>query len=62
VEIDPETGQVSLRRYSGIDDVGHIVNPMIVDGQLQAGVTEPNLASATNGPESRPPARKIGVP
>lgn len=40
VEIDPETGQISLQRYSGIDDVGVIVNPMIVDGQLHGGVVQ----------------------
>ena len=40
VEIDPETGVVSLMRYAGVDDVGRIVNPMIVEGQAQGGTAQ----------------------
>ena len=40
VEIDPETGIVRLVRYSGVDDVGRIVNPAIVDGQMHGGVVQ----------------------
>jgi len=37
VEIDPETGEVKLDRYHMIDDLGRILNPMIVVGQMQGG-------------------------
>ncbi len=38
VEIDPETGEVELVRVTGADDVGRIINPMIVAGQLHGGL------------------------
>ena len=38
VEIDPETGSVSVERFTAIDDVGNIVNPMIVEGQVHGGL------------------------
>jgi carbon-monoxide dehydrogenase large subunit len=40
VEIDPETGVVRIVRYSGVNDFGTIVNPMIVAGQLHGGVAQ----------------------
>jgi carbon-monoxide dehydrogenase large subunit len=40
VEIDPDTGTVSLERYTAVDDVGTIINPMIVEGQLQGGIVQ----------------------
>ncbi|HTW68521.1 MAG TPA: molybdopterin cofactor-binding domain-containing protein, partial [Acetobacteraceae bacterium] len=40
VEIDPETGVVSVVRYAVFDDVGKAVNPMIVRGQVQGGVAQ----------------------
>jgi len=40
VEIDPETGAVALTRYAGVDDVGRVINPMIVDGQMHGGVAQ----------------------
>ena len=40
VEIDPETGQVALRRYTGVDDFGTIINPMLTIGQVQGGVAQ----------------------
>ena len=39
VEVDPETGKIDLKRYVACDDVGNVVNPMIVDGQVHGGVT-----------------------
>ncbi|MCK8783614.1 xanthine dehydrogenase family protein molybdopterin-binding subunit [Roseomonas sp. NAR14] len=38
VEIDPETGQVALVRYSAVDDVGVVINPMLVHGQSHGGI------------------------
>jgi aerobic carbon-monoxide dehydrogenase large subunit len=40
VEIDPETGVVQIVRYTGVNDFGTIVNPMIVAGQLHGGVAQ----------------------
>ena len=39
VEVDPETGHVDVVRVTGSDDVGTIINPMIVAGQLHGGLT-----------------------
>ena len=38
VEVDPETGKVSIERFSAADDFGNIINPMIVDGQVHGGI------------------------
>ena len=38
VEVDPETGKVKLERFVACDDVGNVINPMIVDGQLHGGI------------------------
>jgi aerobic carbon-monoxide dehydrogenase large subunit len=38
VEVDPETGVVSLVRYAAVDDVGRAINPLIVDGQTHGGI------------------------
>ena len=40
VEIDPETGVTRIVRYTGVNDFGTIVNPMIVAGQLHGGVAQ----------------------
>ena len=40
VEVDVETGDVRLDRYVAIDDVGTVINPMIVDGQVHGGVAQ----------------------
>lgn len=40
VEVDAETGKVDLIRYVAVDDVGNIVNPLIVDGQVQGGIVQ----------------------
>jgi aerobic carbon-monoxide dehydrogenase large subunit len=40
VEIDTETGRVTLARYTAIDDVGCAVNPMIVEGQTHGGIAQ----------------------
>ena len=40
VEVDTETGQVSIRRYVCVDDVGTVINPLIVEGQVHGGVAQ----------------------
>jgi carbon-monoxide dehydrogenase large subunit len=40
VEIDPQTGEVQVVRYAGVNDVGRVVNPMIVRGQLEGGAVQ----------------------
>jgi carbon-monoxide dehydrogenase large subunit len=40
LEIDPETGTIRVDRYAAVDDVGIVVNPMIVHGQVQGGVAQ----------------------
>ena len=40
VEIDAETGEVKLERYIAVDDVGKVINPMIVDGQVHGGIAQ----------------------
>jgi carbon-monoxide dehydrogenase large subunit len=40
VEIDGQTGEVTLRRYAAVDDVGRVINPMIVDGQVHGGIAQ----------------------
>lgn len=40
VEVDPETGKVTLLRYTVVQDVGKAINPMQVEGQLQGGVAQ----------------------
>jgi len=40
VEIDPETGEVEVVRYSSVNDFGTILNPLMVEGQLHGGVVQ----------------------
>ena len=40
VEIDPDTGVAKIERYTGVDDVGTVINPMIVEGQLHGGIVQ----------------------
>jgi len=40
VEIDPETGKVDVVAYCAVDDVGTIINPLIVHGQIHGGVAQ----------------------
>src|SRR3984957_17507870 len=40
VEIDPDTGVVEIVRYTGVNDFGTVVNPMLVAGQLHGGVAQ----------------------
>jgi aerobic carbon-monoxide dehydrogenase large subunit len=40
VEVDPETGAVTLERYAAVDDVGRAINPLILHGQAHGGVAQ----------------------
>ncbi|SDD51724.1 xanthine dehydrogenase family protein molybdopterin-binding subunit [Belnapia rosea] len=40
VEIDPETGQVTLLRYQAVDDYGRLINPLLTAGQVQGGLAQ----------------------
>jgi len=39
-EVDPETGAVAVTRYLVVDDVGTVVNPLLLKGQIQGGVAQ----------------------
>ena len=45
VEVDTETGKVAVQKYVAVDDCGPVVNPTIVDGQVQGGIAQ-GLAQA----------------
>ncbi|OUS94781.1 xanthine dehydrogenase family protein molybdopterin-binding subunit [Rhodococcus sp. NCIMB 12038] len=40
VEVDTETGKVRIRSYVCVDDIGHVVNPLIVEGQVHGGLAQ----------------------
>lgn len=40
VEIDKTTGEVTLTKYTAVDDVGSVINPLIVEGQIQGGIVQ----------------------
>ncbi|NUZ07626.1 xanthine dehydrogenase family protein molybdopterin-binding subunit [Piscinibacter koreensis] len=40
VEVDPETGKTTVERFTAVDDFGNVVNPMIVEGQVQGGIAQ----------------------
>ncbi len=40
VEVDPETGVVSIERFVSADDFGNVINPMIVEGQVHGGIAQ----------------------
>jgi carbon-monoxide dehydrogenase large subunit len=40
VEIDPDTGEVAVDNYWSVNDVGRVINPMVVAGQLEGGATQ----------------------
>jgi carbon-monoxide dehydrogenase large subunit len=40
VEVDPETGSAALVSYHAVDDVGRVINPMIVEGQVHGGLAQ----------------------
>ena len=40
VEINRDTGEVTIQRYVAVDDVGNVINPMVVEGQIQGGIVQ----------------------
>jgi carbon-monoxide dehydrogenase large subunit len=40
VEVDPETGEVALDRYTVVDDIGTVINPLLATGQIQGGAAQ----------------------
>jgi carbon-monoxide dehydrogenase large subunit len=40
MEVDTETGMVTIRKYACVDDIGTIVNPLIVEGQVHGGLAQ----------------------
>jgi aerobic carbon-monoxide dehydrogenase large subunit len=40
VEIDPETGEAALDRYTVVDDIGTVINPLLAKGQIQGGIAQ----------------------
>ena len=40
VEVDPETGKVTIEAFTAVDDFGNVVNPMIVTGQVHGGIAQ----------------------
>ena len=40
VEIDIETGNLDLLRYCSVDDVGTVINPLLLDGQIHGGIAQ----------------------
>lgn len=40
VEVDSDTGKVTLKRFIAVDDVGNVINPMIVEGQIHGGLAQ----------------------
>ncbi len=40
VEVDPDTGSVAVVNFTAVDDIGRVINPMIVEGQVQGGLAQ----------------------
>ncbi|HEY3168288.1 MAG TPA: molybdopterin cofactor-binding domain-containing protein, partial [Candidatus Binatia bacterium] len=40
VEVEPQTGNVEVRKYVAVDDCGKVINPLLVDGQVQGGIAQ----------------------
>ena len=40
VEVDAETGEVKVDKYVAVDDCGNVINPLLVDGQIQGGIAQ----------------------
>ena len=40
MEVDTETGMVKIRKYACVDDIGNVINPLIVEGQVHGGLAQ----------------------
>ena len=40
VEVEPQTGSVEIKKYVAVDDCGRVINPLLVDGQVQGGIAQ----------------------
>ena len=40
VEVDPKSGEVTVKKYIAVDDCGKVINPLLVDGQIQGGIAQ----------------------
>jgi carbon-monoxide dehydrogenase large subunit len=40
VEVDAETGEITLKRYIAVDDCGNVINPVLVEGQVHGGIAQ----------------------
>ena len=40
IEIDPQTGSASIASYTAVDDLGNVINPVLVEGQVHGGVVQ----------------------
>ena len=40
IVVDPETGQVTVARYTAVDDCGRVINPLLASGQVHGGVAQ----------------------
>src|SRR5262249_61239853 len=57
VEVNRETGAVSILRYEGVHDCGRIVNPRLVEGQIIGGIVPCRWPGRSHTPVPRPPRR-----
>jgi aerobic carbon-monoxide dehydrogenase large subunit len=40
VEIEPQIGRIEIKKYVAVDDCGRVINPLLVDGQIQGGIVQ----------------------
>ncbi|HEV2238217.1 MAG TPA: xanthine dehydrogenase family protein molybdopterin-binding subunit [Ktedonobacterales bacterium] len=40
VEVDADTGEIAILKYVAVDDIGRVINPMIVEGQIHGGIAQ----------------------
>ena len=40
VEVEPQTGKIEIKKYVAVDDCGKVINPLLVDGQIQGGIVQ----------------------
>jgi carbon-monoxide dehydrogenase large subunit len=40
VEVEPQAGKIEIRKYIAVDDCGKVINPLLVDGQIQGGIVQ----------------------